>query len=766
MTIRAKIVLVLMLFFLFFGALAGGIQRYIILPSYIAIEEEEALKNSRRVSQALDRERHHLDSLLHDWSAWDETYEFVDSGTPEYIENNLPPSTFTDNRLNLLYIVNRNGSVVYGKIYELDDMGEMRLKAFPEKVIDKDHPLLSYPIEGVPLLNAGISGIFITEKGPMILAVRPVINNENQGPVRGTMIMGRFLTSAMVDHLKRQTQVDFSILPLDAGETRTVMAQLTQKTATPMISTAAGGDYLNIFEPVQDVMGEPALVVKTEIPKQISERGRKTMRYSLALFALAGCCAIVVVLSFFQRVVFKPVKSLIRRTEGLAVADVSKDMGLPGGKDEIEILELTLANMFNRLEERSEALVAANRKLKQDMKRRQEEEAEKIRVQALVAEQKKYALVGQIAGKMAHDFNNVLGIIMGNVELMMMDCRDKKMCNALQLVIDQTIRGKNLTKNLVAFAKDQEPRHVFFDVNEKLELAVNLMKKDTDKVVFHLEHGRIPKLFADPGMIEHALVNLLQNAIHAVSKTPSAEVFWRSWVEGGSICFEIEDNGCGIPEAYLDRVFEPGFTLKGGRDLSGAYERGIKGTGYGLSNVEKYVTQHGGSVRVRSQVNAGAVVTICLPLVEKDLTTSEKEELVAERLYSGKSILLVEDEFPISDIQQRMLAHPPFGHQVDVAVDGAEAIRLLDHNTYDCVSLDYILPGTINGMDVYNHIRKRDEQLPVLFVSGNLEFLESVKELKLRDKMVDHVSKPCPNRVYVERINLLIGKTDSSPASR
>ena len=94
------------------------------------------------------------------------------------------------------------------------------------------------------------------------------------------------------------------------------------------------------------------------------------------------------------------------------------------------------------------------------------------------AEQEKYALVGQIAGKMAHDFNNILGAIMGNAEPSLMDCREKETCESLGIILEQTKRGQVLTQNLVAFAKDQEPMEDFFNINEKIDLVLNLLKKE------------------------------------------------------------------------------------------------------------------------------------------------------------------------------------------------------------------------------------------------------------------------------------------------
>ncbi len=383
-------------------------------------------------------------------------------------------------------------------------------------------------------------------------------------------------------------------------------------------------------------------------------------------------------------------------------------------------------------------------------------QAEKVEALSLAAEAEKLALVGQIAGKMAHDFNNILGVVMGNAELAMLDCPHEKTKKTLELIFEQTLRGKNLTRNLVAFARDQEPRQEFFSIDEKMELVINLLRKDLEGIHVIRQYGYdVPELLADPGMMEHAIVNLVQNSIHAISLVERPEIIIRTYHQGEFLFLEIEDNGCGIPREFLGEIYEPSFTLKGSRDKAGMYKSGIKGTGYGMSNVKKYVEQHKGRISVESELKKGTKVVISLPVIKKELTDEEIKEVKKEKILSGKYILLVEDEQAISDVQYRILTHGPFHHKVDIAGNGQIAIDLLNRNIYDFISLDYILPGELTGMDVYRHIRKTNKTVPILFISGNIEFLESIKDLKQKDPYIDHLSKPCKNMDYVSCINQL-----------
>jgi PleD family two-component response regulator len=141
--------------------------------------------------------------------------------------------------------------------------------------------------------------------------------------------------------------------------------------------------------------------------------------------------------------------------------------------------------------------------------------------------------------------------------------------------------------------------------------------------------------------------------------------------------------------------------------MAGIYKTGIKGTGYGMSNVKKYIDQHKGRISVHSELKKGTRVVVSLPVIKKELTDEEIQEVKKENICSGKYILLVEDEQAISDVQRRILTHEPLHHQVDIAASGRAAIDLVNRNPYDLISLDYILPGEFTGMDVYHHIRTK-----------------------------------------------------------
>jgi signal transduction histidine kinase len=141
------------------------------------------------------------------------------------------------------------------------------------------------------------------------------------------------------------------------------------------------------------------------------------------------------------------------------------------------------------------------------------------------------------------------------------------------------------------------------------------LKKDLEGIeVIKEDTSGMPEILADPGMIEHALVNLLQNAIHATSRIEHPRITLRTCYLNYEVCFEIEDNGCGIPEKHLKHIYEPSFTLKGNKDVTDSYDPSIKGTGYGMANIKKYIEQHKGTISVESEFGSGTKFKISLPV--------------------------------------------------------------------------------------------------------------------------------------------------------
>ena len=379
MSLRLKVAIIIIGIFLFYGIANFGIQKFIIFPSFLSLEQEEAIKDSKRVKQAIDREIHHLDYLVHDWAARDDTYTFVDSPSSDYIKANLSITSFTDNNLNLIYICDKDGKVIWGEIHDPVTKAKMHMDCFPKDRIPKTNPLISYKTENKPLSIVSVFGVYITSKGPMIINSRPILKSSDEGPSRGTLIMGRFLTAQMVKNLADYTRVDFQIFPVQANSIPETMLEILTKITdkSPYLIEAGKEDnQMLIYTAYPDIEGKTALLIKSKISRKIAVKGLAAIHYAMFLILAAGLGAFIVILLLLNRAIFKPITRLtdhameVRKTN-----DLSKRISIQR-KDEIGILADEFDEMLIQLGNRSIELEELNTKLQEDIdKRRQTEES-------------------------------------------------------------------------------------------------------------------------------------------------------------------------------------------------------------------------------------------------------------------------------------------------------------------------------------------------------------------------------------------------------
>ncbi|MBC7261918.1 MAG: hypothetical protein H5T63_07865, partial [Chloroflexi bacterium] len=188
------------------------VQRAVVVRHSVALEEEHMRGDVAQVLNALEQEVHHLDLLTQDWAGWDDTYEFALDHNEGYMASNLVDETFTDAGLNLILIADTAGHIVFAKGFDLVAGSEISIPDFAQDKLYPDHPLLAHGDDDAK------AGILVLSSGPMLVSSRPILTSENQGPFRGTFIMGRFLDEELLGHLSEMMGFPVHVQPL-AGET-------------------------------------------------------------------------------------------------------------------------------------------------------------------------------------------------------------------------------------------------------------------------------------------------------------------------------------------------------------------------------------------------------------------------------------------------------------------------------------------------------------------------------------------------------------------
>lgn len=353
--------------------------------------------------------------------------------------------------------------------------------------------------------------------------------------------------------------------------------------------------------------------------------------------------------------------------------------------------------------------------------------AEQRTLEAQLQQAQKMEAVGQLTGGMAHDFNNILTVIMANADLIDVglppECESQRW--ELKELRAAARRGSAMIKRLLGFSRQAPlaPRPV--NLPELVEGFLDTLRRlipETIIIGLTAEEG-VGTVIADPGAVEQILVNLVTNARDAMPDggslpievaTASLDERHREihgWDDPGDyLCLSVRDDGCGMNEETKARVFEPFFTTK----------QPGEGTGLGMAMVYGLVKQQGGFAEVESEVGAGTTVRIYFPVAGEHSQTAAIEGGNDELRGGTETILLVEDEAPIR--RATKLALERFGYTVLAASDGEEALRMFDERRSEIslVLSDVVMPK-MNGRDLHRAIRDRGAETGCIFMSGYAE---------------------------------------------
>ena len=357
--------------------------------------------------------------------------------------------------------------------------------------------------------------------------------------------------------------------------------------------------------------------------------------------------------------------------------------------------------------------------------------SEESRLKREVAQATKMQAVGQLAGGVAHDFNNILTAILGHCDLMLMrHSPGDSDYDDIQQIRTNSNRAAGLTRQLLAFSRQQTLRPQVLQLPDVVSEVSHLLKRLLgDATRLEISHGRaLGAVRADPGQLEQVIVNLAVNARDAMPDGGTITV--RTYgvaaaavrhlgpdilPPGDYTALSVTDTGTGIAPADLPKIFEPFFTTK---------EVG-KGTGLGLSTVYGIVKQSGGFIFADSELGRGTSFVIYLPVFAGALAEAVPDEAKAAppALWGSGRILIVEDEDMVRSVAERALARQ--GYQVATAANGEEALEALDAaiaagEAFDLVVSDVMMP-VMDGPTMVAEARVKLPALPVLFMSGYAE---------------------------------------------
>ena len=357
-----------------------------------------------------------------------------------------------------------------------------------------------------------------------------------------------------------------------------------------------------------------------------------------------------------------------------------------------------------------------------------DDQTEKRRLQEQLIQSEKMSAIGQLIAGVAHDLNNPLASVVGFADFLIEGAAaPEALREPLAAIRNEAERAAKIVRSLLNFARKNEGERRLQPFVPILEETVLLLRNQLTalKIEAHLEVADdIPPIAVDANRLQQVFVNLVNNAAQAMEAAgigDRIDIVAKKWMDG--VALHIVDNGPGVPEEIVARVFEPFFTTKPEGE----------GTGLGLSICQGIVKEHGGRIILSPRPGGGADFTVELP----GSSASIEEETPVSVELGRLKILVVDDEPHIQHYMRAALES--WGHSVETASDGSEALDIVDTSTFDVIVTDLRMP-TQDGREFYAELRERHPETArrVVFATGDtvrgdtMQFLESQGQPFLR----------------------------------
>lgn len=583
MTLRTKTLIITGFILVSLIAIVYGVSWFTLLGGFANLEKETTRGDVERVVSALSNEISALDATTYDWAAWDDSYAFIQDANPEYIKKNLVDTTFLNMRLNLMLFVDSSGHLVFGKAFDLEDSQEIPIPQSLEPVREQ------LSAAGVP-----VAGLVLLPENPMLIAARPILTSEREGPARGMLVWGRYLDDAEVQRLAEITHLSLVIHPFKAlqmpSDFQAVRLSFSEK--SPIVVQPLSSERVGGYTLLKDIRGEAILMLRVDMPRDIYQQGQRSMNYFLVALLAAGFVVGVVVLLILEKMVLSRLAGLAARVNSIGARGDFSERVAVAGEDELTSLASNINKMLGSLQEVYEAERKARQELEEEDKRRG------LFINVL-AHELRTPLTPMVAS--AGLLKNALASNPGSHEYRLSSIILKG-SEQLAALLDDFLDLARLAVG--AFRVSPEPLDTRAFLEEVAFRFRPAMEEKGQSLALDMPET-LPAIEADRSRLEQVLSNLLSNA----SKfSPDREkVVLRARARDSELVVEVEDRGTGISPEDQAWIFQPYHRVEQDRQR-------LPGLGLGLAVAKQIVEAHGGKMWVTSELGKGSVFGFSLPL--------------------------------------------------------------------------------------------------------------------------------------------------------
>ena len=622
-SLNKQLALLLVGLCLAFAFLSFATQRLAVLPVFGSIEHEGAERDIMRCVGALGRDIELLSDLTNDWAAWTDTYVYIEERNADYEESNLLDESFTGTQLNMIAMFDTKGELIWGEGRDLETEEETFFPEVFAAVLDPSKALTVYKD-----FDDAKEGVMLTDQGPMLIAIRPIITSKREGPIRGSLAMGRLLTGDEIANLAERAQVDLNVWTTgdeDMPETeRALLAGGVGESDKPMIQPG-GDETLQAFQVFPDLCGNPALVLRVDVPRTITAQGKTAAFVATSTSIVGGLLMVAVAGWLIRRRVVTPVQLIAAHASRIGEEDNLKSRIGYGRSDEIGELAAAFDEMVRAIaESRQQLLETAHRAGMADVA---SEVLHNVGNAVNSANASLEKLEERVSGSKLEGLEKANALLQSQsasaVEFFGQDSRGPMLIDYFATVTGALQRENTENRNSLGRLRETI-RHIQgiiaqqqansrstefvqdVDFGKLIEEVLGLNQEQIGALGIEVDAqvAGVPELNLQKGKLSQILVNIIRNAVESMSAQdgPRLLTILAAPVEGNGLCIEIRDTGAGIPESIQSSIFNQGFTTK------------PEGNGIGLHFCANAVQSMGGQIALRSEgTDRGAAFQIWLP---------------------------------------------------------------------------------------------------------------------------------------------------------